>query len=94
MISRDDPTVRITIDLPREQIQALDTYAKSKGISRAAAARESVAACLPAKKTTRDINYWRNHPAFGSWKGPTVDSVEYVRALRAEWDHRARLYNY
>jgi hypothetical protein len=82
--------MRTIVDLPEEQIKALDSYAKSKGISRAAAVRESVAAYLPAKKTKkRDLDYWRKHPAFGSWKGPKMDSVEYVRKLRAEWDHRA-----
>jgi hypothetical protein len=81
--------MRTIIDLPKEQIKALDSYAKSKGISRAAAVRESVAAYLPEKRKKRDINYWRNHPAFGSEKMPKgFDSVEYVRKLRAEWDHR------
>lgn len=82
--------MRTIVDLPREQIEALDSYAKAKGISRAAAVREAVATYLPEKKKKkRDLNYWRNHPAFGSWKGPKVDSVEYQRKLRAEWDHRA-----
>jgi hypothetical protein len=80
--------MRTIVDLPKEQIEALDSYAKKKGISRAAAVREAVATYLPAKKK-RDLNYWLNHPAFGSWKGPKVDSAEYVRKLRAEWDHRA-----
>ncbi len=78
--------MRTIVDLPKEQIEALDSYAKTKGISRAAAVREAVATYLPAKKKKID---WLKHPAFGSWKGPKVDSVEYVRKLRAEWDHRA-----
>jgi hypothetical protein len=81
--------MRTIVDLPDEQIKALDAYAKEKGISRAAAVRESVAAYIPAKKKKKKVD-WLNHPAFGSWKGPKVDSVEYVRKLRAEWDHRAR----
>ncbi len=80
--------MRTIIDLPKEQIEALDSYAKSKGISRAAAVRESVAAYLPNEpKKRRSI---REHPAFGSEKMPKgFDSVEYVRKLRAEWDHRS-----
>ena len=78
--------MRTIVDLPKEQIEALDTYAKAKGISRAAAVRESVAAYLPATKIKK-ID-WLKHPAFGSWKGPKVDAVEYQRKLRAEWDHR------
>ena len=79
--------MRTIVDLPKEQIEALDKYAKDKGISRAQAVRESVAAYLPCKKKKID---WRKHPSFGSEKMPKgFDSVEYVRKLRAEWDHRA-----
>ena len=46
--------MRTIVDLPEEQIKALDSYAKSKGISRAAAVRESVAAYLPAKPKKKD----------------------------------------
>jgi hypothetical protein len=86
--------MRITVDLPEEQIMVLDAYAKAKGISRAAAIRESVATHIPAQKEKKKVD-WRNHPFFGSEKMPKgFDSVEYVRKLRAEWDHRARLYDY
>jgi metal-responsive CopG/Arc/MetJ family transcriptional regulator len=79
--------VRTIVDIPKEQIQALDTYAKSKGISRAAVVREAVATYLPEKKKKRGS--FRDHPSFGSEKMPKdFDSVEYVRKLRAEWDHR------
>lgn len=79
--------MRTIVDLPQEQIEALDSYAKAKGISRAQAVRESVAAYLPPQKKKR--RSFRDHPAFGSEKMPKgFDSVEYVRKLRAEWDHR------
>ena len=82
--------MRTIVDIPKEQIEALDSYAKAKGISRAAAVREAVATYLPEKKKKkRDLDYWLKHPAFGSEKMPKgFDSVEYVRKLRAEWDHR------
>jgi hypothetical protein len=82
--------VRTIVDIPKEQIKALDSYAKAKGMSRAAVVREAVATYLPEKKNKkRDLNYWRKHPSFGSEKMPKgFDSVEYVRKLRAEWDHR------
>jgi hypothetical protein len=86
--------MRISVDLPAKQIKTLDTYAKSKGISRAAAVREALVAYLPLAARKKKKTDWRKHPSFGSWKGPKIDSVEYVRKLRAEWDHRARLYNY
>ncbi|MCE0523282.1 MAG: ribbon-helix-helix protein, CopG family [Methylacidiphilales bacterium] len=82
--------MRTIVDLPKEQIEALDNFAKAKGISRAAAVREAVATYLPARKKRRNLNYWLKHPAFGSEKRPKgFDSIEYVRKLRAEWDHRA-----
>ncbi len=31
----------------------------------------------------------RQHPAFGSWRGRKVDSLDYQHNLRAEWDGRA-----
>ncbi|MCE0484206.1 MAG: ribbon-helix-helix protein, CopG family [Methylacidiphilales bacterium] len=80
--------MRTIVDLPKEQIAALDAYAKGKGISRAAAVREAVATYLPMRKKKK-ID-WLKHPAFGSEKMPKgFNSVEYVRKLRAEWDHRA-----
>lgn len=27
----------------------------------------------------------RQHPAFGSWRGRTVDGIDYQRRLRSEW---------
>jgi len=79
--------VRTIVDLPKEQIEAMDSYAKSKGISRAAVVREAVATYLPAKKKKK-VSF-RDHPSFGCEKMPKgFDSVKYVRKLRAEWDHR------
>ena len=80
--------MRTIVDIPKEQIKALDSYAKAKGLSRAAVVREAVAIYLPEKKKKRrDLNYWRNHPAIGSEKRPKgFDSIEYGRKLRAEWD--------
>lgn len=79
--------MRTIVDLPQEQIEALDTYAKAKGISRAAAVREAVATYLPDRKKKKTS--FRDDPSFGCWKAPKgFDSVEYVRKLRAEWDHR------
>jgi len=79
--------MRTIVDLPKEQILALDTYAKAKGVSRAAVVREAVATYLP-RKPKKKLSF-RDDPSFGSWKAPKgFDSVEYVRKLRAEWDHR------
>jgi len=78
--------MRTIVDLPPEQIAALNAYTKAEGISRAEAVRRAVAAFVPAtQKKKRSL---RDHPAFGSWSGPKTDSVQYVRKLRSEWDGR------
>jgi hypothetical protein len=73
--------MRTIVNLPKEQIEALDQYGRSHRISRAQVVREAVAAYLPPspKKSRFD-----RHPAFGSWRNK-VDSVAQVRKLRAEW---------
>ena len=84
MISHDDDAVRTTIDLPEEQIKALDAYRKRHGISRAEAVRRAVAAFVPPKADKRTD--FRMHPAFGSSKSVREgDSVDLVRRLRDEW---------
>ncbi len=78
--------MRTIVDLPPEQIAALNAYTKAEGISRAEAVRRAVAAFVPGpRKKKRSL---RDHPAVGTWPDKNVDSVEYVRKLRAEWDHR------
>jgi hypothetical protein len=79
--------MRTIVDLPDEQLQALDAYSKKYGVSRAEAVLRAVAMFLP-KQRRRRLDF-RSHPAFGSWKDREVDSVEYQRKLRAEWDHRS-----
>jgi len=84
-ISHDDDVVRTIVDLPEEQIKALDAYRKRHGISRAEAVRRAVAAFIPAKSHKKiDL---RKHTAFGSSKTfRKEDSVELVRRLRDEWE--------
>jgi metal-responsive CopG/Arc/MetJ family transcriptional regulator len=79
--------MRTIVDLPDEQIRALDAYSKKHGISRAEAVRRALAMFLP-KRPTRKLDV-RDHPAFGSWKRRAVNSVKYQRKLRAEWNERS-----
>ena len=77
--------MRTIVDLPDEQIKALDGYRKKIGISRAEAVRRAVASFLPAKARKR-LDF-RKHPAFGSSKSfRKEDPVEVVRRLRGEWE--------
>jgi hypothetical protein len=83
-LSCDDIAVRTIVDLPEEQIRALDAYGKKHGISRAEAVRRAVAMFLP-KRRHRKLDF-QNHPAFGAWRDRDINAVEYQRKLRAEWD--------
>lgn len=77
--------MRTIIDLPPEQIKALDGYGKRQGISRAEAVRRAVACFLPPKLGKR-LDF-RKDPAFGSSRAiRKEDSVELVRRLREEWE--------
>ncbi len=78
--------MRTVVDLPAEQIAALDLYTKQNGISRAEAVRRAVAAFVP--KTPAKPQSLKKHPAFGSVVKTGVDSVEMVRELRSEWEPR------
>jgi hypothetical protein len=85
MISYDDDTVRTIVDLPEEQIKALDIYRKLHRISRAEAVRRAVAAFIPPK-LHKKMDF-RRHPAFGSSKTfRKEDAVELVRRLRDQWE--------
>lgn len=85
VITSYDITMRTIVDLPEDQIGALDELCRREKISRAEAVRRAVAQFLPKTKSN-----WRNHPAVGLWKGRKrkVDSVEYVRRIRREWGKR------
>jgi hypothetical protein len=84
-ISYDDDAIRTIVDLPEEQIKALDSYRKERGISRAEAVRRAVTAFIPAKLHQK-VDF-RRHPAFGSSKAfRKKDSVELVSRLRDEWE--------
>ena len=74
--------MRTIVNLPKDQIQALDQYGKKHRVSRTEVVRQAVAAFLP---TAGGKGRFLNDPAFGSLKGK-IDSVAYIRKLRAEWD--------
>ena len=81
--------MRTIVDLPADQIAALDAYTKAEGISRAEAVRRAVAAFVPSGGKRQGS--LREHPAFGSLRGKKIDAVEHTRKVRAEWDHRPGL---
>jgi metal-responsive CopG/Arc/MetJ family transcriptional regulator len=86
VLSSNDIAMRTIVDLPDEQIRALDAYGKKHGVSWAEAVRQAVAMFLPKRSQRRlDLS---NHPAFGASKHRKADSVRFQRRLREEWGTR------
>ncbi|MEO8078332.1 MAG: ribbon-helix-helix domain-containing protein [Acidobacteriota bacterium] len=72
--------MRTIIELPVEQLDALDALCAREGISRAEAVRRSVAEYVRAQRASSP------EQAFGLWRGHPVDGLAYEAQLRREWD--------
>lgn len=72
--------MRTIVDLPEEQIEALDALCRREGISRAEAVRRAVAGHL---RENQALGAGR---AFGIWRGRPTDGLKYQARLRREWD--------
>lgn len=79
MTSYDDET-RTIIDLPADQLEALETLCRREGISRAEAIRQAVAGHLRTARASGP------DAAFGLWRGRRADGLTQQRRLRREWD--------
>lgn len=71
--------MRTIVDLPDDQVTALDKICQQKKISRAEAVRRAVSSLLDAEKQT-----WRE-AAFGAWSN-RGNARSQVEALRDEWE--------
>jgi hypothetical protein len=71
--------MRTIIDLPAEQLEALDALRRREGISRAEAIRRLVASYVGRPRLGAET-------AFGLWRHRRVDAVKYEMRLRREWD--------
>jgi predicted transcriptional regulator len=69
--------MRVTVDIPEADIQALDKLAEARRIPRATLIREAVAAFLPRTVAASE--------AFGLWRNRSLDGVDYQRQSRTEW---------
>ena len=74
--------MRTIIELPKDQIAALDQMRRRDKLSRAALIRKAIEAYLESqpKASLRDL------PSFGAWKKKAIEGVKYQRHLRAEWE--------
>lgn len=76
----DDVIMRTIIDLPGNQLEALDAICAREQISRAEAIRRAVE-LLVKKKTESGLK-----SAFGLWRDRDIDGLEYERRMRTtEW---------
>ncbi len=71
-----------TIELPDEQVLALDRYCEQQKLTRAQAISQAVERLVPSKIAPE------LEPFFGLWKDIEGDSRLLVEKLRTEWDHR------
>jgi hypothetical protein len=70
--------MRILIDLPENQIQALATICSDKHVPRAELIRQAIG-CFITKHKSDGID------AFGLWGNKKVDGLDYQNELRSEW---------
>jgi ribbon-helix-helix CopG family protein len=79
MMTCYDDVMRTIIELPEDQLEALDALCRRDSISRAEAIRRAVGALIrsrPAPERER---------AFGLWRGRGEDGLAYQRRARREW---------
>ncbi len=77
--------MRTIVDIPEQDIRALDRCAKRERVSRAEMVRRAVRGFVSEQKTDPLERY------FGLWKDrdDIGDGLTYQQALRDEWKHRA-----
>ncbi len=83
MTSYDDD-MRTIIDLPQDQLDALDELSRRDAISRAEAVRRAVTAYVIQRRPPERVA-----EGFGLWKGRTGDGRAYEDRLRREWTRDA-----
>ncbi|MBI4702091.1 MAG: ribbon-helix-helix protein, CopG family [Deltaproteobacteria bacterium] len=76
--------MRTIVELPREQISALDAWRRARGVSRAEAIRQAVARLLGDE----DARLAALDASRGIWARRVEDGLAYQERLRAEWDGR------
>jgi hypothetical protein len=76
--------MRTIVELPQDQLDALDGICRAEGISRAEAVRRAVALLVADRAAAASGR------AFGLWKSRRTDGVVYQRRLRGEWRDGAK----
>lgn len=78
MLSYDDVIMRTIVDLPEDQLAALDALARRDRVSRAATIRRAVALLVRAERGQAAGS------AFGIWRDRREDGRAYQDRVRAE----------
>jgi len=75
----DAVVMRTIIELPQEQLDALDGICRREQISRAEAVRQAVALLVEQKCGAMRTS------AFGLWRDRGIDGLTYQQRIRSEW---------
>lgn len=84
--SRYIPAMRTTVELPQDQVEALDRMSEEDRRTCEAVIRAAVADYLEQQRSDRSDRRAAMEAEFGIWKDRGIDGLEYERAIRAEWD--------
>jgi len=75
--------MRTTVELPQDQVEALDRLSQEDRRACEAVIQAAVADYLEDDRKRRRALI---EAGFGIWKDRGIDGLEYERAIRAEWD--------
>ena len=91
--------MRTIVDLPEEQVSALDKIGERDSLSRAELVRRAVDLYLSEHKKKKtgaivgpDIRGLSKAGGDNAWDD--MDATEWVRQMRSEWDERDRMYSH
>jgi metal-responsive CopG/Arc/MetJ family transcriptional regulator len=72
--------MRTLVDIPDDELESLNALSKAEGVSRAESIRRAIKAYVELNRPPA------RHEGFGLWKDKGIDTDEYLRKIRAEWD--------
>ena len=72
--------MRTLVDIPASELEALNVLSKAEGVSRAELVRQAIKAFIGANRPAPPVD------GFGLWKDKGIDTDEYLRKIRTEWD--------
>jgi ribbon-helix-helix CopG family protein len=76
----NEAAMRTLVDIPNDELEALNALSKAEGVSRAESIRRAISAYVELNRPPV------RHEGFGLWKDKGIDTDEYLRKIRAEWD--------